>query len=191
MDTFDDLRLATAAFDDRLVTVRPDQWAAPTPCEDWTVRDLVDHVTGGNRFAVALLDGATLGGGLRGRRWPPASATTSLGDSRGLGRRAGSRRSPPTAPWRRSATTPAATSPAPRSSTCASAISLVHTWDLARAIGGDERLDDRLVARVWAHYGKRADKLAASGMFGAGASGAVGGDAPLQDRLLDVLGRRP
>jgi uncharacterized protein (TIGR03086 family) len=30
---------------------------APTPCEDWTLRDLLDHVTGGNRFTSAILRG--------------------------------------------------------------------------------------------------------------------------------------
>src|SRR4051794_28460822 len=32
------------AFDERYVAVKEDQWTSPTPCDDWTVRDLVDHV---------------------------------------------------------------------------------------------------------------------------------------------------
>ncbi|OSC42941.1 TIGR03086 family metal-binding protein [Mycobacterium decipiens] len=31
-----------------LVNVRPDQLGAPTPCSDWTVGDLIEHVIGGN-----------------------------------------------------------------------------------------------------------------------------------------------
>lgn len=36
-------------------SVREDQWDNPTPCPGWTVRDVVDHLAGGNyRFAEAL-----------------------------------------------------------------------------------------------------------------------------------------
>ena len=41
--------------------LRPEHWDAPIPCTDWTVRDLVRHLTAGNRlFASALCgtDGA-------------------------------------------------------------------------------------------------------------------------------------
>ncbi|MHB1533489.1 MAG: maleylpyruvate isomerase family mycothiol-dependent enzyme [Acidimicrobiales bacterium] len=37
--------------------VRDDQWGLPTPCEDWTVRDLVEHVVGGNDGFTAALHG--------------------------------------------------------------------------------------------------------------------------------------
>lgn len=38
-----------------IAKVRPDQWPAPTPCTDWTVRQLVDHLIGMNRVFTALL----------------------------------------------------------------------------------------------------------------------------------------
>jgi len=38
-----------------IAKVRPDQWSAPTPCTDWTVRQLVDHLIGMNRVFTALL----------------------------------------------------------------------------------------------------------------------------------------
>ena len=38
--------------------VRVDQWDNPTPCANWTVRDVVGHLVGGNgRFARLLSDG--------------------------------------------------------------------------------------------------------------------------------------
>ncbi|MGM7667436.1 TIGR03086 family metal-binding protein [Microbacterium sp. A93] len=40
--------------------VRPDQWSASTPCTNWTVRALVDHMIGMNRVFIALLVGQAL-----------------------------------------------------------------------------------------------------------------------------------
>ena len=37
--------------------IRADQWSAPTPCTDWTVRQMVDHLIGMNRVFAALLAG--------------------------------------------------------------------------------------------------------------------------------------
>jgi hypothetical protein len=33
------------------------RWLDPSVCEGWTIKDLADHVLGGNRFAVPLLAG--------------------------------------------------------------------------------------------------------------------------------------
>ena len=40
--------------------VRGEQWTAPTPCTDWTVRDLVNHIVRGNRLFAAALRGEPL-----------------------------------------------------------------------------------------------------------------------------------
>ncbi|MGD1052520.1 MAG: TIGR03086 family metal-binding protein [Candidatus Dormibacteria bacterium] len=37
--------------------VRPEQWSGPTPCAEWDVRRLLDHVTSGNRMFAALATG--------------------------------------------------------------------------------------------------------------------------------------
>jgi len=67
----------------------------------------------------------------------------------------------------------------------------LHTWDLARAIGGDEELDEGLTANVWETLEPMAPFIGEIGVFGTGPSGTVGSDAPLQTRLLGVTGRRP
>lgn len=42
-----------------LAAIENQHWARPTPCEEWDLRALVDHVTGGNWFTAGILDGAT------------------------------------------------------------------------------------------------------------------------------------
>ena len=66
----------------------------------------------------------------------------------------------------------------------------VHGWDLARAIGGDETLDPEVVAAVWAFGEPLSGILPSTGYFSS-PTGDVPDSAPLQTRLLDLLGRRP
>lgn len=51
------LALASEAFASVCTSVREDQWGLPTPCTDWLLNQLVDHVTGGNRFTIRILRG--------------------------------------------------------------------------------------------------------------------------------------
>ncbi len=50
--------------------VRPDQLADPTPCTDWNVRVLINHVVTGNLFFVHLANGSP----------PPGRGVDHLGD---------------------------------------------------------------------------------------------------------------
>ena len=45
---------------DRVNAVRPDQWDGPTPCREWNVRDLANHVTGEDLWTTPLMQGSTL-----------------------------------------------------------------------------------------------------------------------------------
>ena len=51
------LAQVTELFEQLCTTVHDDQWGLPSPCSDWNLDQLVDHVTGGNRFTVSILDG--------------------------------------------------------------------------------------------------------------------------------------
>src|SRR3954452_11758201 len=51
------LERVTVWYAETLAMVSATDWESPSPCSDWTVRDVADHVVGGNRFAVALLAG--------------------------------------------------------------------------------------------------------------------------------------
>ena len=66
---------------------------------------------------------------------------------------------------------------------------LVHTWDLARATGGDERLDADEVHRMVAGMEPYDDMLRASGQYGPRV--AVAADADEQARLIAFMGRQP
>jgi uncharacterized protein (TIGR03086 family) len=66
----------------------------------------------------------------------------------------------------------------------------VHGWDLARAIGADETLDPGVVAALWAFAEPLSGMLPSTGYFASPSCG-VPDTAPLQTRLLDLLGRRP
>ena len=68
---------------------------------------------------------------------------------------------------------------------------VVHAWDLLRAAGLDETLDERVVVELLAVVEPHLDELIAYGAYGSGPSGTLPSDATPQHRLLDAFGRRP
>ena len=59
MDVFTLYHRSVETWADRVNAVRPEQWDLPTPCRDWSVRDLANHVTGEDRWTVPLMRGST------------------------------------------------------------------------------------------------------------------------------------
>ena len=53
------LARVSSDFETLCRSIGEDQWSLPTPCTEWNLEDLVDHVTGGNRFTILVLNGAT------------------------------------------------------------------------------------------------------------------------------------
>jgi uncharacterized protein (TIGR03086 family) len=66
---------------------------------------------------------------------------------------------------------------------------LVHTWDLARAVGADDRLDPRWCEQFHAALPSNPSTLSVSGMFDAPV--VLGDQADMQSKLLARLGRNP
>lgn len=64
MTTDDELRRAMQkameGFADVAATIEHHHWQLPTPCDGWSVLDVVDHVVAGERFTVGVLGGASL-----------------------------------------------------------------------------------------------------------------------------------
>jgi uncharacterized protein (TIGR03086 family) len=78
------LRRAGSEFERRLTSVTPDQLSRPSPCEEWTVSDLISHVVGESIMSVRLLHRADaeetvfgLDGDTSGADAPAAFATTA------------------------------------------------------------------------------------------------------------------
>jgi uncharacterized protein (TIGR03086 family) len=127
-------------FTERVEGVTADQWAASTPCPDWTVRDLVAHVIGTHRRVLATLDGTEpaavdIDGDLV-QQW--RAATNDIADA-------------VHDPAQASKVVKSMFSEQPFESlvgTLLCADTLVHTWDLARATGQDETLDADAAAKA-------------------------------------------
>jgi uncharacterized protein (TIGR03086 family) len=60
--------------------VRDEQWARPTPCSEWNVRDLVSHLVTGNRLFTGILT-RTQPAGPPDPGNPPASLVRAYQDS--------------------------------------------------------------------------------------------------------------
>lgn len=184
-----DLARAHERFAEALRGVADDQWELATPCSEWTVRALVGHVVAGEAMVPTLLEGTPAADAIGDYDWSdpgpdPLAAfesaakgsETAFGAPGALGRTI----------HHVIGDLPASQYLAMRTSDVA-----VHTWDLARATGQDETIDPALVSAMWAQLEPMAAMLPSIGVFGEGASGTLGEDAPLQDRLLDLTGRRP
>jgi uncharacterized protein (TIGR03086 family) len=184
------LRRAAGGFRDLVCTVGDDQWGLPTPCDGWNVRQLVGHVASGSQMVGLLADGgsrddaiALLGVDQLDGNDPVAALDRALARQQ----EAFDRPDIDTRVFHH----PAGDMPGALVLRFRIGDLLVHQWDLARAIGADEHLDPELVEEVWSSITPMIPMMAASGVFGAGPSGSVGADAPLQTRLLDAMGRRP
>ncbi|MBP2401253.1 TIGR03086 family metal-binding protein [Streptomyces syringium] len=178
---------AMREFDRRVHEVDKAQWTADTPCTEWSVRDLVNHLTAEHLWAPWLLRGATLAE--VGDRFDG----DVLGDHprRAWDRAAAASREAFHAPGALDGEvhTSAGAGPARDYAWQMVCDLTVHAWDLARGIGGDDRLDEELTRAVYAVVEPQAKSWQGAGIFDPPV--AVPEDSPAQDRLVALLGRRP
>ena len=171
----------------RVAAVRPDQWAAPTPCNEWDVRTLVNHIVSGNLWAAELATGRTiedvgdrLDGDVLGED-PVAEYRISEELAAAAFHRPGALEQPCAVSY----------GPVPGEIYCGHRVLdvLIHGWDVAKATGQDATLPPELVDACIEIVTPQAELLAASGMFETGVEAPTGADA--QTHLLALLGRRP
>ncbi len=179
---------ALRGFGERVAAIGPDQWNAKTPCTDWSVQDLVIHLVTEQRWVPPLLAGESPDEDVI----DPAMIAEELAtDAIGVWQRdAEAAHAAFAAPGALQRTVRLSYGDSDAASYCQEMISdlVVHTWDLARGIGADERLDPELVDLVYEITAPRAGQLAESGLFDPPVP--VSDDTDSQTRLLALFGRR-
>jgi uncharacterized protein (TIGR03086 family) len=159
-------------------TVRPEQRHAPTPCREWDVDALLAHMVGGPGYLLDAL-------GVE----PSPTGTDGRSYRREVARCAESLRAPGAGDRR--CLSPAGFEWSVREAAAGTAMDrLVHTWDLAVAIGGDRRLDPEIVDVCVTMFLPQTPEIGR-------AAGLVGPEVPVppgasaQERLLGAMGRHP
>jgi uncharacterized protein (TIGR03086 family) len=155
--------------------IKPDQFDAPTPCRDWTVRALVDHLA---EWAPALAaagrksDPAPAGGDLEARYDDLVAAWSSPAAWQGTTRVGGPQELP-----------------AAMIGGMVLAEVVVHGWDLARATGQTADWDPGLLDTVHREIAATAEMGRGMGLYGPPVP--VAGSRSALDRALGLTGRDP
>jgi uncharacterized protein (TIGR03086 family) len=170
-------RQVADGFTERLEAVGPHDWSSPTCCEGWDVAKLVDHAIGAQRMVPRAL-GAT-------------GAIDATGDDLILVWKAvrGGADAALGAPGALDELVRLPFGEMKASDGIAFPMSdlLVHTWDLARAIGANDRLQTEVCEKALADLEPIDELLRGPGFYGPKLEPAAGAD--VQDRLLAFLGR--
>lgn len=174
-------RRVADAFERKVAAVRPDQWGNRSPCAEWTARDVVDH--------VVEMHGAMLRAVQRSRR--PVPAGDPLAAFQAARAEVEAVLADPQLAGLEVASPYAGQLPVERHIDQVIVDELVvHGWDLARATGQDPTMDPAAVDKIWlASMALGEEVLRTPGVCGPEVHVPL--DAPLQDRLLGLLGRDP
>ncbi len=174
-------RQVASGFDAAVRATAPTSWGAQSPCAEWTARDVVAHVVAGHRRVIAGVCGGEptpMGPDDDPRQaWEAASRAIDeiTGDPQTIAREV-------EGPF----------GPMPVGDIVGRFVTmdlLVHTWDLARAVGADERLDEESVRGAYEGMKPMDDMIRRPGVFGPKIEPPAGAD--LQTEFLCFLGRRP
>jgi uncharacterized protein (TIGR03086 family) len=167
-------------FTDRVLGTR--DWSAPAPVAGWTARDVVEHL-------VTWLPGFLAAGGVALPAGPPV-ADDPVGAWRAHAAAVQALLDDPDTAGRPFTHPVAGGGPLGEViDTFYTADVFMHTWDLARATGQDDRLDPRFCAALLAGMEPIDEVLRASGQYGPKVP--VPDDADVQTRMLGFIGRDP
>jgi uncharacterized protein (TIGR03086 family) len=177
---------ACARFVKTVAQVRDDQWGMPTPCSEWDVRALVDHVVRWNCMVPDLLSGKSVAEMDRPFERdvlgddPRAATEASVHDAIRAFSQPGVLERTIHHPW--------GDKPGQEVLGLRLFDTTIHTWDLARAIGAEDRMDPEVVPLLLALATSQRSEIRASGAFGT-AEVEPGPNADQQAQLLGILGR--
>jgi uncharacterized protein (TIGR03086 family) len=171
--------------------IKPDQWTASTPCPDWNVRQLLQHVTNGNVIFATIATGERAPGPIT----PEERAVDWLGADAAAGFRATGK------VMHDAFLTPGFLdgrfeTPVLGEQSGTTIVHmrmnelLIHGWDLARATGQPADLPEDLAEGALTMWQTRLADRPRQGMPFANPE-PVGDDAPAIDRLAAYLGRQP
>lgn len=168
-----------------LSNVTADQLGDPTPCEKWSVADLIDHMVGAQHWARSAMEGveqtetgagASQGDFVAAFRDAAAASTAAFSEDGAMGRMvdAGMGKMPAGALFGLAVTD-----------------TFVHAWDLAKATGQDTDLEPELAAQILetarAHT---PPSMRSEGGEVFGPEQPAPDDAPTATKLAAFLGRR-
>jgi uncharacterized protein (TIGR03086 family) len=168
--------------------IQPDQMSAATPCSEWDVRAVLNHVTGGSIMFAECVENGSISDEEFGR----LMSTDLVGDQPSAVFGAAADRAlaafgQPGA-LERIVTLPFGTMPAGVAASIAIFDLTVHALDLAQATGQSTELDPDVLQAGWdAAQAMLSPELRAGGLFAEAKPCAD--DAPLADRLLAFSGR--
>ena len=190
MDPYTALERAVSSTEHIVKGIRRKDLSAPTPCTEWTVKQLLNHLVG----TLWLADGLFNDRKPRYAVAPGALPKSDLvGDDPTKAYARASRAALDAAATEgtieRLHATPLGDMPGVALAGFTTLDVLVHGWDLARATGQDEELDDDIVAFVTA-FAKQAITDQTRGPTIGPAVRAPKGATPTQ-KLVAYLGRRP
>ncbi|MEY2450326.1 MAG: hypothetical protein QOH79_3802 [Acidimicrobiaceae bacterium] len=175
-------RRALAATGLIVAGIKPDQLDAPTPCEDYDVGGLLNHLISGNFWVAPLVEGKTIAevGDTLDRDFSIEEYDRSAEEANAAFSGPGAMQKPVAVSY----------GPVPAEVYAGHRFIdvLIHGWDLAKATGQDTTLDPELVVACREVVAPQADLLEGSGMFGTEVE--VPPDADPQTKLLATLGRR-
>lgn len=186
MDVPDLHRQAVEGFGSRMHAVADDQWSRSTPCSDWNVRVLCNHLVDESLWTPPLINGLTIDevgdrfdgdvlGDDPGKAWDDSAkaAVDAVQQDGAMDR-----------------TVHLSFGDVPGRDYVLQLFAdyLIHSWDLARATGGDERLDPELVERCTVWFESMESSYRSGGAIGDRAEFPDGADP--QTRLLAMFGRR-
>ncbi|HEY7060991.1 MAG TPA: TIGR03086 family metal-binding protein [Chloroflexota bacterium] len=168
-----------------VASVSPDELRKPTPCSDWTVQQVVEHMTGTNWAFTRAVSGQAA---------PGAQGAPAAGGDAPAAAYAASARAA-LAAWQtpgaleKTLNLPFGQMPGAQAIGFNIGDQLMHTWDVAKATGRDRTLDPEATAVVF----ERVQQVLTPEARGPGRPFGVEQpcppDAPIHDRLAAFLGR--